>query len=186
MKKFYHGTALENAEQMFSEGFCSDYKTMWSVSDEDMLYVADEENEIIAIDASIISAAVEGSDTDKVGVLIFEMEDDIAEEYFQPDDSCENMSGCYQIRKEELDKLVSEKKVQVILEVRAKSYNPNLRPFYLIGVIRDDGCRPTVMLEDDALYQAVKILQGKKDVDAVYYDCIDCIYDYSVAERKAV
>lgn len=111
----YHGTTMENAITMLGSNFSSIVdETVWNCSDDDMLYMAEkdydgEENEglRIAAEAAQIAAAYLGSESSDLVVLKLEIPEFMFEEaYVTEDDSCDNMYGCWQIKQNDLKKIL--------------------------------------------------------------------------------
>ncbi len=165
MKTFYHGTTMECARSILKKGFNSETDTVWSCSDCDKLYVRDlnsnnwnDEDECIyfTIESGQIAAAYLNSLETSIAVFKFMVDDDVAEQFFEEDYSCENMDGCYQIEKVDLDKLIEQGAITCELYEAKDAYIPYLRPFYL-RFIADS---PYMYIEDQLLRYTIEKIQN--------------------------
>lgn len=162
MRTFYHGTTMESARSILKNGFNGETDTVWNCSDCDKLYVRDKDSNAIfdedeaiylSVSAGQIAAAVFDSKETSIAIFKFEVEDDVADSYFDEDDSCPNMDGSYQIDKSDLDYLISRNKIKCTLFESKNAYIPYLRVFYLTGVIESE----YMDIDDSMLYEAVNI-----------------------------
>jgi len=193
--KFYHGTAYENAMKIKEKGsFLGEVKTIWDVSDEDMLYMrkgedfssnydSDDEDEyevlIETVESAQIAAALTNSKESCICYFEFDIPEDIVEEYVDEDDSCENMHGCYQISRKVLDQGIRSGKINTKLYKVCNTYNPNLRIFYLAGLYNRKNASAFLQIEDELLEQALDAISGTE-----YF--IDCMYEFCVEEKEEI
>lgn len=179
---FYHGTSLESAKNIMKCGFCNIVKT-WQCSQSDKLYTvaADDKfydnNEavLLALEAGQIAAAVQGSNETSVAVFEFDIADDIAEDYFLPDVSCENMDGCWCIDTDTLNKLIKEHKINMRVKVLQDAYTPYLRIMYLAYLENT-----YIIYKDDKLEEACRrIRESNIDTEWLYdFDNVCDNYEY--------
>lgn len=162
---FFHGTSMESAMTILNEGFDDCVNTIWSCSDDTKLYLRElkqdseeddwcEDPKYLCIESGKIAAAIQGSQSTSIALFRFEMDEEIADEYVEADDSCENMEDCFQIDKSDLEKLISEGKIKCTLLESKDAYIPYMRVFYLTGVINND----YMDIDDDLLYRSVEIV----------------------------
>lgn len=179
---FYHGTSLESAKNIMRYGFCNTIKT-WQCSQADKIYMvaADDrfydcsEAVLFALEAGQIAAAVQGSNETSVAVFEFDISDDIAEDYFLPDVSCESMDGCWCINTDTLNKLIKEHKINMRVKVLQDAYTPYLRIMYLAYLKNT-----YVIYKDDKLEEACRhIRESNIDTEWLYdFDNVCDNYEY--------
>lgn len=159
MKTYIHGTDYESAQNILANGLLTDKDTIWTCSDCDMLYVRDMDDEDddntldLCIESGQLAAAYKDSKDTRIGVIRIEMDDDIAEQIVETDDSCENTWGCYQIMIDDLNDLLEAGKIRMHVDIYEDSYVPYLRVFYL-------SCAPKTYLDfnDDLLVRALDMV----------------------------
>lgn len=167
MKTYLHGTSYENACNILSNGLSDEKDTIWKCSDCEKMYVrdADEDDaEYLCVESGQIAAAYTNSTSTNICIVRIIMPDEIAEDYVEDDDSCQNMYGCYQIEIKDLIKLHAENKIQIYIDTYEDGYVPYLRPFYLANV---DSSYMTI--QDRLLNQALNVIRNSH---ACYLDDI--------------
>ena len=184
MKHYYHGTTVEAAKSIISNGFDGATDTVWNCSNSDLLYVRDkelfeeDEAKYLCVESGQIAAAV--TDSKETSIIVFEflVPDEVAEKYFEEDDSCENMDGCFQIDRDELTSLVERGTIQVRVYEAKDAYIPYLRVFYISGLISNRN----MTINDDLLYRACETV-AKSDACAYLYEDL---FGFNSFERKYV
>lgn len=180
-RAFIHGTTEENAKKIQETGFFDsrDIDTVWTCSDNRMLYCRevtglgmeyeDEDYEPMqaCLENAQIASAYYGSRSDVLGLVWIYVPTDILDEIAEEDCSCENMSDCFQLDKEEIDRYISDPFNPVYYQVDyfEKGYYPDLRPFYLANLMSD-----YMVIKDDMLAEAVKVLKNSEAyLEDLYY-----------------
>lgn len=120
-----------------------------------------------AINSAQIAAAHTCSQSSEVCVFAVKMSDDIFEEYFSDDTSCENTDNCWCIESASLNKLIQDNKIAISLLTVQDTYNPYLRIFYLNHLSDQYYNKPY----DDSMFESAKRITQR-------FDYIDDIYDY--------
>lgn len=153
--KFFHGTSYENYLNIVKNGFNVEKPLTWLCSEINKTYLwgCDDESEGLcrAKDSGLITAALQNSQEHQVIVLEFDLKDD---EEILPDYSCENMEDAYCIE----NKLLNLHN----FVVHNFSYNPELRPFYLIG------CNKMYLnVEDNHLKETLELIEKSSSIDDI-------------------
>lgn len=174
IRTFAHGTTLENAYNIAKIGFGNNlnFTQIWNCSDKDMTYFRefngnDDTDYIIdmCIENGQIAAAIQGSTSKKIAVIIIEIPEYFADEIIEPDDSCENMQDCIQILNTDLNEYIISHDIKMHIDFYEDSYLPLLRPLYLTGLLKNSN----MTIDDDNLYQAVDMIKNCDiDNDAFY------------------
>lgn len=182
----YHGTDYESALSIMDNGF-NNPNTVWLCSEADKTYLVEEKGDNgealrFAFEAGQIAAANKGSTYSSVGIIRIEMSDETADEELYPDNSCENMTDCWQIDSDRLNQLADEGKVIISLGICENAYNPNLRPFYLATLSSEH----YKAVDDPQLEEAIEIVSRCGDFpleDVIGYlevDSFDEIFKYKI------
>jgi hypothetical protein len=157
MATFLHGTTYESIQNIRQHGFSEDKRTVWDCSRDDMLYCrisTMEDAEYLCISNAQITAAHQNSKETKLGLLVIDIPDNMADDLVEIDDSCENMDDCYQIPIEDLNKAIKTGKVKISCRIFKDAYVPYLRPFYLADIFGN----PYITFEEPMLVNAIKEL----------------------------
>lgn len=183
-KIFIHGTSAENARHIlgnpsvgkfstFAGELDKDFTTIWNCSDDNMIYVRDVDAREFdgdalryAIESGQIAAAKQHSLSKDIAVFIFKIEDEeLAEKLFEEDHSCQNMDGCYQINRDDLQNAIVAGKINCTVRFYHDCFKPYLAPFYLTFAASSDYFE----FDDPDFEEAVKAI-AKADcyVDAVW------------------
>ncbi len=194
MRTYYHGTTMECARSILKNGFDNETDTVWNCSDCDKLYVRDENhsnwdndsNECVffTVESAQIAAAFKNSQDTSVAVFKFYVANDVAEDYFFEDDSCENMSGCFQIEKSDLVDLIKKGLVRCELYEAKNAYIPYLRVFYLRSFIDS----PYMFIGDRLLRQAIELVNtGDCFIEELScYDSLELVCEYEEVDEIQV
>lgn len=172
MSIFYHGTSIENAEQILLSGFGGGDRTVWYPSNRDYVYVreelppeAGEDTYSLTVHSAFTTAAVLNSQQNSVAIFRLEIPDNL-EEIVEPDDSIEFDENSYQIEAKQLNALISSGKVKLDCRI-LEGYMPELRSFVLAY-----SNLPQINLADDI----------KKEIRTVARPCLDnlvcSVYDW--------
>lgn len=145
MVTLYHGTDSESADMIIEKGFknpdsiwsCSDIRKTYVVKRND--YFDDEENDYFdcsdafyfALETAQIAAAHKDSRKTDVSIFRMQMTDEIFEDNFLPDLSCENMENCYCIDSEDLTQLIKSGQITLTRFTVFDAYNQYLRAVFL-------------------------------------------------------
>lgn len=176
----YHGTNYEAAMNIIENGFESP-DTIWSCSEDTMTYFIRETDDEyyalqFAIDAAKISAAHFNSQSTAICVFKIEISDDIFDDEFLPDISCENMNDCYCIESDRLNKLVDTSVIKMSLLRISDAYNMWLRPFYLTGLSEYYVCN------DATLERAMNCINNNN----AHINMCDDLYEYGSIDESEI
>lgn len=159
--RFYHGTNREASKEILSKGFSNNKnkKKVWTCSFTEYTYIwkydAEEINDRTdlwdplkeplddlgfyrAFESAVIGAAVIDSMCRDIIIFGFDIPEDlIMNETVSDDVSCENMEGAFQIRSEDLDRLIKEGVIGLHVYQITNGYKPFMRWFYLLNICED-------------------------------------------------
>lgn len=182
---YYHGTSMENAINIVNNGFIENRKPIWDCVDPDKIYLAcnrdepeDYESFELSFGASQIAAAFYNSMSENTVIFEFVFRKKDENEYIFQDDSCDNIYGCYQISCQDLNRMITDKDVQIKIHILKKSYNPFLRIFYLKNLSMD------WLNFSDQLYDALERINNDSFVEDLFlYDSDETISLFQFKKR---
>lgn len=180
MAIFLHGTSDENAHNMIkSNKLGKNHKTIWTCSNPNLLYMynADDEDAIqLSVESGQIAAAYMNSKSTRIAVISLDIPDNIVNELVNPDCSCENTNGCFQINYNDLNNYIKSNIIKAQINYYDNAYIPYLRPFYLSYLnsrymtISDPLLKIAIkMLKDNDIF-IEDILYPPGEKSSIYYD----------------
>lgn len=145
---FYHGTSVENAENIKKVGFKGDEKkVIWNCSDYEQTYfyrdeIDDNPHEgfFRALESAQIAAAFQGSLNTSLAVVVLEVLDDSPFlGKISPDTSCEHMSNdAVCVDDEDLQAAILAGEAAIHIEVVPDVYDLGFRLFYISGLLKNN------------------------------------------------
>ena len=168
MKQYIHGTSYESAMNILQNGFQDVEQKIWDCSGYGYMYFRDadsEEAQFMAISNGQIAAAYTNSKETYIAVIVLEMSDELSDEIFEEDLSCENMYDCYQVEINTLNKFIASGDIKAKIQFFDEAYIPYLRPFYLNHITNH------MKISDKLLQDAIAVI-NRSDV------YLEEIFDY--------